>query len=199
MAGQTLNFEMMKLRLIAELKADKKKAVILSVLFLVATIIGLKTLLQYKGPQAAEASIVNISPEKISAQAHQVEKARDTSAQDKLSEYLKKHNSDLKRDIFGVNITYFTPIKTVELPKALPTSAPTPAEDIKERQRKMVQAQAADLVLESTMLGQTSVAVINGKILRSGDYFSGFQIVEIAAKRCKLTKDEITVTLEIKK
>jgi len=199
MGQQPLNIKMLKLRLLAEFKADKKKATILSLLLLVAVIVGLRFVMQYKSPESAEASTINTPLTEVANQAHRVVKNQAIQSQDRLAEHLKKQKSEIDRDIFAVNSSYFTLQKTVEIPKAQPTSAPTPAEDIKEKQRKAILAQAASLTLESTMLGQTSVAVINGKILHIGEYFSGFRVVDIAASRCRLVKNEVTVTLEIKK
>ena len=53
-------------------------------------------------------------------------------------------------------------------------------------------------MLQSTMVGASSIANINGKILRVGESFSGFEIVDITSHSCLVRKRNVTAVLEIK-
>ena len=108
----------------------------------------------------------------------------------------------ITRDLFMVNPELFPPKHPDEVkPAPTTTSAPAtaPATDVRELEQKLVHSEAQDLELESTMVGQCSIASINGKILRVGEWLSGFEVVEITTRSCTVRKKGVPVVLEIKK
>jgi hypothetical protein len=71
-------------------------------------------------------------------------------------------------------------------------------EDEKEMERQAVLKQAKEMVLQSTMTSANPSAVINGRVLRLGEWLNGFQVVEISPRACKVEKRGVRVTLEMK-
>lgn len=188
---------MMTQRLAAELKADKKKASILGILLVVALVVGVRVLVKTVTSSANAAPVGPVSA--LTVHTPQAVAARPATTQTKRDEYIKSLDTTITRDIFVFNPRYYPLQKTVDVVKVLPTSAPAPAEDTKVIHRQMIQAQARALVLESTMVGSSAVAIINGKVLRVGESLAGFKIVEITSSSCTVMKEDVTLSLAIKK
>jgi hypothetical protein len=62
-----------------------------------------------------------------------------------------------------------------------------------------IRAQARALSLQSTMLGATPTALINGEMLREGDWISGFRLESIASGRCVISREGVKVVLRMSK
>ena len=63
---------------------------------------------------------------------------------------------------------------------------------------RAITAQAESLKLRSTMLVKGSPrALIDGQVLREGDYVSGFRVKQIASSSCIVTKDGVDVELRM--
>lgn len=104
-------------------------------------------------------------------------------------------NTDLKRDLFALDEARYPrpePVKAVIAEK----SAPKPADDLEERQNK-VREQARGLKLQTTMLGATPRAMIQGSLLKVGESIQGFEIVEIRSRRVVVKKDGVRIELEM--
>jgi hypothetical protein len=52
-------------------------------------------------------------------------------------------------------------------------------------------------VLQSTFIGSTPTAVVNGRVLRVGESINGFKVVEITARACVVEQGEVKVRLEM--
>jgi hypothetical protein len=105
-------------------------------------------------------------------------------------------DGSIHRDLFHTTLELY-PRQKSEVAKAVAPTVAAPVEDPQEAGRRLVLAEARALVLESTMVGQSSVATINGKMFRVGDWFGGFELVKITAHSCIVRKTDITVILEI--
>lgn len=66
-------------------------------------------------------------------------------------------------------------------------------------QAEAVRAQAGALVLQSTMVGPSATALINGQVLRKSDWIDGFRVKSIASDTCVVSKDGVDVVLRMKK
>jgi hypothetical protein len=60
-----------------------------------------------------------------------------------------------------------------------------------------VRAQARALSLQSTMLGTTPTALINGEVLKEGDQINDFSIKSITSGACVVAKDGVEVVLRM--
>ncbi|HOD81714.1 MAG: hypothetical protein BWX88_04706 [Planctomycetes bacterium ADurb.Bin126] len=193
----------LKERVLAELCRDKKKAALLGGLALVALFMVAKTLLSQPAPQKAKAANSLLTkPQPLSAgaaRAAAAQKAQPAArsgrkSQGKSALLSGDLPSEIKRDLFLLNPTYFPPDKAVK-PTTTQPAAPTrqaPARD------KIVQAQAGGLLLESVIMSSRPVAIVNGQMRQVGQRIGDFDIVEIAATSCIVCKDGILVQLNMR-
>ncbi len=193
----------LKDRFLAELRRDKKKTVLLGGLALVALFLGVKALLPQPTPQKAQAaSSLLATPQPISASGTRAAAAQKTLSSSGSARKGRGKGvllsadlpSEIKRDLFRLNPTYFPPDKAVK-PVATQPAAPTrqtPARD------KIVQAQAGGLLLESVIMSSRPVAIVNGQMRQVGQVIGDFDIVEIAATSCIVCKDGILVQLNMR-
>jgi hypothetical protein len=187
-------------RLVAELGRDKKKTIILSVLLLVGIILGARMFLSGGGPVQASATpmvTANGSPT-TAIKASPGTLDRDAKTKARRDQYIEKMDGNITRDLFAVDMSLF-PVKQVDPVKVVPTTTSAPATMQEDQERRTIQVEAQALVLESIMLGESSVASINGKILRVGDSLGGFRVVEITSRSCTVRKKNVSVLLEIRK
>ena len=83
--------------------------------------------------------------------------------------------------------------------KENPTTKPSQAMIDMAEVARAVRAQADGLSLQSTMIGSSPSAVINGHVLRVGDYIEGFRVIGIHPRSCDVKKKGIEVSLGMKK
>jgi len=200
MSDSRANNQGLKDRLLAALRRDLKKASILGVLTLVLLVIGVREVAKRAGsPKAGSAATAQVSgqlrvpslrkPVAKSAQADNLSSGRngaDASAMD-MPRLL------VNRDIFTPNVAYF-PVEQQDKPAQV-IAATTGA--LREAQKRQAQAQAQALSLQSTVVGLVSTAIINGRVLRVGDWINDFQVVKITSRNCQLEKSGIRVMLKM--
>jgi hypothetical protein len=119
--------------------------------------------------------------------------------------YIKQLNYDFGRDLFAVNSEYFPPPpkRPVVGPRVVLSAAPSTDE-----MQRLMQAEAKSLDLQSTMVGATPIAIINGppdsdnrkgpRVLRVGETINGFKVTQISARSCAIWKNDVTILLEMK-
>jgi hypothetical protein len=189
-----------KRRLVAELKRDKKKTVVMLALFVVVLIVVAVRIIGNDGPTRARAAVApTVVPSTPAPQGpspmvniEPMQHAEDAPNDD----YIKRVDRTIRRDIFVPDLDQFPPQEPAAEVKPVVTT--TPSVDEEETKVRGVIAQAQALVLQSTILCQDPTAVINGKVLYIGNQISGFEIVEIRARSCDVRKDGVTITLSMK-
>jgi hypothetical protein len=79
-------------------------------------------------------------------------------------------------------------------------SVATPADLKKERQilATNLQAQAAGLKLQTTVMGAQPKALVNGSLVKEGDTIASFRIVKITARGMVIERDGIKLEVEMK-
>jgi len=102
------------------------------------------------------------------------------------------------RDLFTPNPVYFPPHRPGKAVAKVLNDGPTSEEREKARRRD-VQAQAQSLALQSTVIGAEPTAIVNGRVLRAGEWINAFRVVEITTYRCVVEKDGVQVALELSK
>lgn len=190
---------------VAELKGDKKKSAILAVLVVVAAVVLLRVAITSgKGPSTASAAHMSSPQKAVKTQQSfglsDMSDSEQAAGQARRLEYLKSLNGTIRRDLFRPDLSMFPLVKPAEdhVKVPVPVSVSAPLADEEELRRRVL-ASAGPLVLESTMVGATSIASINGVILRVGETISGFKVIQITSHNCTLKKDEILVILEIQR
>jgi len=184
--------------LLAELKRDPKRAVVLAVLGAVLLVIGGRLLLQQLGSPRTGAAAQGPAGRAQDDPAHGKApgdvwaKASQGAAQPKAP---AARSLPLVRDIFTPNPTFFPPHRPA--PAAATAKVVDDPEARLAAERRAALAQASSLVLQTTVVGATGTAIINGQVLRVGDTIGGFRVVEIASRSCTLAKGAVRVTLEM--
>ena len=210
MAAPTSNMPSLIDRLRVELAADKKKAAILGTLALVALVMGGRLLLKSSGPSDAGSAVGVPSPGSSSPSgtpSRPVGSALSMSVpgapgeEDKrLTTWRSNRSEDgnTLRDLFVTDLKSYVRIEPEPIKEA-PTTKPDKAIIDMMEVARAVRAQAEGLVLQSTMIGSNSSAIINGQVLRVGDYIEGFQVVAIHPRSCDVKKKGVEVSLGTEK
>lgn len=191
-------------RVMAELRADKKRTAILTVLTLVALFLGGRLVFRSAGPAelgaaAGEGLPPDAQADTASAPGLRPLKRPSVPA-DRPGRPLQWHSQrpsdgSVLRDLFAYDLRSY--VRTEPEP-AKPASPGQRVPDMVEIE-KAVRAQAKTLILQSTMVGPDSSAVINGQVLRVGQHIAGFRIVRIHARSCDVEKQGVEVRLVMKK
>ncbi len=190
-----------KQRLAADLKRDKKKTVLLAGLVLVAAAVALRSLSTEAGPEAAVGAVgeaaATPAPQGTAATPPRLEAPDKLAMHQALGQERK-----ITQDLFKARLEMFpadetakvdpTPMATTQ--KALPTTGPSAA----ELEEAAIRAQATNLTLQSTMISETSTAIINGRVLRKGEWINNFEVSEILPRSCIVTQGKVKVVLEMK-
>lgn len=184
-----------KQRLAQAFKGEGKKLIILAVLFVVAVVLVARMVLKPKGPARAHAAarVESFQPESP-AEAHLPQADEAVGKPDK---QIQRLDRTIRRDIFLPDPDFFPPLLEKQVrQRELPLAA-APAEAALQARREFIRAQAAELALQSTVVGAVPTAIINGCVLLVGECIDGFQVVEITPHRCTVRKNDIKITLEM--
>lgn len=200
MAANTANMNW-RGRLAGELRRNAKKTVVLAVLLAVLGFVTGREMLRSAGPQDARAAGSGAaSPARMGSRP--VAKIA-TSRPEEAGRPDRRRREDAEagtpitdRDLFTPNPVHFPPQER----RPRPAPVATPMEDTVEKAealRRAVQAQAQALALQSTVIGESPTAIINGQLLRAGDSINGFRVVEITARSCAVEKEGMRITLDM--
>ncbi len=192
-----------KQRFAADLKRDKKKTAVLATLSLVAVIMGARLLLGGGTPQEATAAS-EVQPPAADVQPAEAPAVATGTAPDKvgLHELLSDGQRKISQDIFKPHLEMYPAeqeVKIASVPVATTQEAqPATAPVDPDSEAKAIRAQATRLELQSTMISDVSTAIINGRVLRKGDWINDFQIIDITPRACTVAQNGVKVTLEMK-
>ncbi len=200
MADSSNNIQDMKQRLILELKQDKKRAAILAIVAIVGVVVIGKFVVKQMTPSEVTAAgsgnavVFPSSPREAVTAFEDLDIAEDDAPARR--NIVRRENYSFTRDIFLPNPEFFPPQKGSMNGKASITDVPDEVDET-EMAIQVIQAQAQALVLQSTVISATPSAIINGRVLRTGEWISGFKIVEITSHSCIVEKDAVKITLEM--
>lgn len=185
-------------RLVAELKHDKKKAVLLGVLAVVAVVLVFQQLASLT-PSESQASTGGASASssgqsELARAASSGGSHRMTDSAHRRNEYLQTMDRTIDRDLFAPNSQYFAPPEDSSSPA---TSSEKTPEQLEQERWQAIRLQAKGLTLRSTIVGNEPTAVINGMVLHKGDWVAGFEVTEIRPRSCTVRKDDVAVVLKM--
>ncbi|MHC4982553.1 MAG: hypothetical protein ACYTF6_05220 [Planctomycetota bacterium] len=200
-----MNLAEIKAQFVAELKADKRKAGLVSLLLVVAVFVGLRLTLRQGGEDAAppakasaSVSTSNLPPEGSGGQA--AGPAKSTSRAQRKEDYIRNLDRTIARDIFEPNPVFF-PVR--DMRKITRTSGQsarrTSAADQRQAHEKFIREQAKLLKLQSVVVGDMPTAIINDRVVRLGDWINGFKLVKISPQSCVVCKEDVEVPLKMEK
>lgn len=194
MTGSDSQLPSLKERLVAELKRDSKRVAVLGVLMVVLVALAGREALRQTRPSTARAAAARLAPARPAGDKTLPPGARQTPDTEAKVD-LGLHRLTVDRDLFTPDPVYFPSRHTASAPKI---KVVDPAAKI-EAAKRAVRAQAHALTLQSTVVGATPTAIVNGQVLRAGDWINGFKVVAITTRSCTMEKDGTRVTLEMSK
>ena len=195
----------------AELSRDKKKTATLTILLVVAGAVGGRLIVAKGLPQSAQA----VAPAGMSALIPPADGLAPAPSPDaahmRWEQYVAKMDRAITRDLFRPNADFFPP----QEPQAATVVgreteagwfaqvgqwvAQSQAGNEDDTLRlSALRAQASILSLQSTMLGNSPTALINGKVLRVGDWISDFRLKKITSTSVIVSKDGVDIELQMK-
>ena len=199
MSESNTNMPGLWMRLTSEMSKDKKKTTILVVLLLVGGVFGGRLLVGKSVPSRAKAS-----QGKHSAPIPQQRPAIHTAASlysntvTPRVRYIPKADPKITRDIFRLDPNIFPQVAKKNSTAKLVNDSKLDADVLEKARRLRVQMQAQVLSLQSTITGNSPTAIINGRVMGSGNTINGFQVVSVTARSCVVEKDGVKVTLQMK-
>jgi hypothetical protein len=189
-----------KQRFIVELRQDKKKTVVLCALTVVALVLGVRLVVKSLGPKAAAANPPaskrsEVAPPSAPRRPAPSPAAGQPPAGDVGEHVRRPADGRIQRDLFTGDLEAYRLLD----PKPDKQPASRPAERPKVDLAQTIRAQAKTLALQSTMVGPDSWAMINGQVLRVGEWIGGFQVVAIDAGSCAVQRQGVRVSLQMNK
>jgi hypothetical protein len=196
-------------RILRAVQADPKKALVLSVLVIALSLMWVRRMSGGKtGPQSSAASIAATSDKENSARSH----AANRGGADAGSSYIEWRSAPippLARNFFAVRFEKFPldgtrPAELVERRDTfwddLAKSLSSQADHKKQRQILVenLQMQAGQLKLQTTLMGPTPRAVVNGMSVGEGDVVAEFRVFKIEARRIIVEREGIKLEIPMK-
>jgi hypothetical protein len=183
----------LKDQLLVELKREKKKAAVMIVLLAVAIVLFAQLLLKKPNPaQATAAPAARVETLRATSAEPSTPSSEDVSADTSRDDYLRQIDTTIRRDIFAPPESYFPPGQSGKRSYRPITGGRSDAE------KESVWNEAKALTLESTVLSATPRAMIDGQLVRVGDWIKGFRVEDIRSRSVTLGKEGISVSIEMK-
>jgi len=186
-----------KQRLVLEMRRDKKKATVLVVLGLVGLIFFGRMILKSVGPAKAKgaSAAAPVSPPAPPSLFYVTGKKKDSPNRPAWRSHRPKDGS-ITRDLFVADLKYYRKVEPD--PEDKPKEQRPDSRAKTEDPETIIRAKAKALTLQSTMVGPNSSAMINGQVLRVGEWIDGFRVVEIQARSCIVEREGVRVQLDMK-
>ena len=180
-----------------QLKQDPKKSTIMCVLLMVLVVIVVR--LGFTSAGAAKARAGQSNPAAVASTGEGDAPSEAAPGKGiKLTRPVVPGQPRITRNIFKLNASLYSsggPRSSARL-----TEKDDDAQDDEQKLNRLaIQAEAAVLMLQSTIVGQSPAAIINGRVVRLGRTIGGFTVVAVSAQACVVSKDGVKVTLEMKR
>ena len=205
MVDRNVNVPTWKQKLAVELKRDTRKTFILGGLLVVAGIVAGRLIVKeltpaetYAGVSAAGGGPGPSHAGLGTSVTVPAPPGRPTAGGASPASYVQQLSHNITRNIFWPNPDFFPPEPVVEPAKKVVTKVTVDARKETEAAIKAVRTQAGTLALQSTVVSDEPTAIINGRVLRVGEWINGFKVVEITSHTCALEKKGVKVILAMK-
>src|SRR5688572_1868081 len=196
-------------KILRAVQADPKKAVVLSVLVIALSLMWVRRFSGGRtGPQSSAASIAATSDKENLARARDANRP-GTEPGASYIEWRSAPIPPLARNFFAVKFEKFPldgsrPAELVERRDTfwddLAKSLSSQADHKKQRQILVenLQMQAGQLKLQTTLMGPTPRAVVNGMSVGEGDVVAEFRVFKIEARRIIVEREGIKLEIPMK-
>jgi hypothetical protein len=200
-------------KIAAAVRNDPRRAGILTVLVVILIVLQIRLAMKRNG---AETALASSMPSSVSSRSHN-RAAPNTSvfatkpaSSATVRGWIDSPPAPLTRNLFSVDLDQFAQdgSRSVSTHNAanqgfwdeLAKSMSSRADHKKERQIYIenLQRQAADMRLQSTVMGATPKAVINGALVGEGDVVAQFRVVKIEARRITVEREGIKLEIQMK-
>jgi hypothetical protein len=177
--------------------SDPKRTGVLGVLAMV--MIFLWGRLLFSGPASATASLIRRSVAVITESPVSTAVAPTNAVLD----WLGKPRVPVDRNLFSIHLDYYARAddrKAATDGDEDPATAATGEADKKREQQILIenlQTQAAKLKLQTTVMGTTPRAMVNGQLVQAGDSVDGFVVMKIEARVITVQQDGVTLQIEM--
>jgi hypothetical protein len=200
-------------KIAAAVRNDPRRAGILTVLVVILVVLQIRLAMKRNGMETALASS---TPSSASSKSHNRAApnpsvfATKPASSATLRGWIDAPPAPLTRNLFSVDLDQFAQDGSRsgsthnaanqgfwdELAKSMSSQA----DHRKERQIYIenLQQQAADMRLQSTVMGATPKAVINGALVGEGDVVAQFRVVKIEARRITVEREGIKLEIQMK-
>jgi len=117
------------------------------------------------------------------------------AASNPVLDWLAQPKKAVQRNLFAVNLDYFSRAgdKTKPVDPDPGQAVPDDADHEQQILLENLRQQSAKLKLESTMMGSTPRAMVNGVLVREGDTVEGFVVVKIQSQQITVEQDGVTL------
>ena len=181
------------------LAADAKRTGVLAALALVLVILCFRAM--RSGPSTARAALLP-SPASLNVPSPLGMSADRTGSSNALIEWLAQPKRPATRNLFAMRLdAYPKETRGPMLPAESTSSDESAKSNLPQADQNGVQEtlakQAAKLTLQSTFLGPTPMALVNGQLVREGDFIGQFQIVKIEPRRIVIQQNGVTLQISM--
>ena len=197
-------------QLVRGAKADPRKAGVLGALAVVMVFMWVRLLGGKTGPAPAAAGVSSARLDSaLSPSLSKLVAPKAAGAQQQLEEWLKRPISPLSRNVFTVNYDFFpqdgSKLSTLRVPQGdgfwdqLAKSMTARADQKREREVLVenLRLQAAQLKVQSTVMGARPRALMNGELVSEGDVVASFRVTKIEARRVVVEREGIKLEIRL--
>jgi len=196
MNANAKDLALVKKRLLAELKRDKKKTIVLTVLLVVAAGLGVRFLGKAGRPPRATAAPAAGQTAGSQTDPTDAQMLENTGEQAQRDRYIRQLDAKITRDIFVPSDKYFD---VSERDGGRSRIVSLSSGQGRDNRREALEQEAERLVLQSTVVSQEPTAIINGQVVHVGDEICGFKVIKIRPRQCLVERSGFTVVLELDK
>ena len=185
-----------KQRVRKAIAADPKKSSLMGVLAVIMVFLWIR--MGSNGPAAATASFIRRSVAAIADPLSQFPRAPSSNP---VLDWLAEPRRPVDRNLFAVHLDYYARAAdhggVADSSEDPEKSASEAADQNRERQILLenLQTQAAKLKLQTTVMGPTPSALVNGELVRAGDTVEGFKVVKIEPRRIVVEQDGVVLEI----
>lgn len=184
-------------RVIAAVKADPKKSVVLAVLVVVLGIFWVRAISSVAGPSKASAASLAPAASTAATPAPVVVIPR---AYQLLRDWAKGPIEPMSRNLFYINYDAFPSDGSGKGKQKMAEKSDPSSSDYQNRRQKVAAfiKAAEDLRLQSILMGQEPKALLEGRLVREGDVVANFRVLKIESRSVIIEREDIRLEIKLK-
>ncbi len=181
-------------RIANEFSRDRTRSVVLGFAVIVCIALLSKQMISSDVPKGAMAGNIQPTETQRSARRFLPHSDRRNVAP---GHHVRGKHREITRDLFAADMDAFEPLSDGWKSNSFVPATANAANGGSDIQKRLLRAQAKSLDLQSTMVSANPVAIINGRMLRIGEWINGFELTEITPRGCSVRKNGTTIMLDM--